>query len=600
MRCPRGWAGWQPSLPRCSSPTASRSTPKRAPRSCSSSSGSSWPRSCCSAARPWFRSTPPQRPGQSRSASVRRAGISAWAPETPAVDDQRACSPRARTPSARTLEAVVVCAKREPRLTLSDRSRALATGTPTGATSRATTRTEIRAPGLSAAGVSHGASAAPPVAAGKVPSTCPGLLLFAGRPFNAEAGRAPRPRRAINSSRRAPSKRGFVLLELPRRFVPLHSRPERAACQPSPKEHKRPRHRGRRPSSWRRSASRRTLLADELESPVRPMADGPRARSFEAMADHALPDLELRALVRRAAPPAAGVAVAAAGVLVARAPLQAFADALERALAADPRWVAGAAVLELLSFTGYIALLWLVGGRATPRLDLRASAQVTLGGAAATRLLPTAGVGGAALTLCALPAAGATSAIVGGLALAVRRPATAASGVNPVARAARARARVRSATPLVGDAVRDALALLRSGDPRLLGALAWWAFDAAVLWAMLQAFGASPALAVVVLAYFVGQAGNTIPVPGAVSGGIVGVLLAFGVQTDLALVSVLAYRAVAMWLPAPIGLAALGALRRTVARWSRENAPRPQPSAAATPRRHRDPLPVEALPGPEL
>src|SRR5215211_1834688 len=525
MRCPRGWAGWQPSLPRCSSPTASRSTPKRAPRSCSSSSGSSWPRSCCSAARPWFRSTPPQRPGQSRSASVRRAGISAWAPETPAVDDQRACSPRARTPSARTLEAVVVCAKREPRLTLSDRSRALATGTPTGATSRATTRTEIRAPGLSAAGVSHGASAAPPVAAGKVPSTCPCLLLFAGRPFNAEAGRAPRPRRAINSSRRAPSKRGFVLLELPRRFVPLHSRPERAACQPSPKEHKRPRHRGRRPSSWRRSASRRTLLADELESPVRPMADGPRARSFEAMADHALPDLELRALVRRAAPPAAGVAVAAAGVLVARAPLQAFADALERALAADPRWVAGAAVLELLSFTGYIALLWLVGGRATPRLDLRASAQVTLGGAAATRLLPTAGVGGAALTLwalrraglgtraatrtlmvflvllyavflggiaavgtllalglahgdgplalSALPAAGATSAIVGGLALAVRRPATAASGVNPVARAARARARVRSATPLVGDAVRDALALLRSGDPRLLGALAW-------------------------------------------------------------------------------------------------------------------------------
>jgi len=370
------------------------------------------------------------------------------------------------------------------------------------------------------------------------------------------------------------------------------------------------------------------------------------------MADHALPDLELRALVRRAAPPAAGVAVAAAGVLVARAPLQAFADALERALAADPRWVAGAAVLELLSFTGYIALLWLVGGRATPRLDLRASAQVTLGGAAATRLLPTAGVGGAALTLwalrraglgtraatrtlmvflvllyavflggiaavgtllalglahgdgplalSALPAAGATSAIVGGLALAVRRPATAASGVNPVARAARARARVRSATPLVGDAVRDALALLRSGDPRLLGALAWWAFDAAVLWAMLQAFGAPPALAVVVLAYFVGQAGNTIPVPGAVSGGIVGVLLAFGVQTDLALVSVLAYRAVAMWLPAPIGLAALGALRRTVARWSRENAPRPQPSAAATPRRHRDPLPVEALPGPEL
>jgi len=362
-------------------------------------------------------------------------------------------------------------------------------------------------------------------------------------------------------------------------------------------------------------------------------------------------DLDVRAVARRAGLPAAGVAVAAAAVVVARGPLQAFANALERALDADPRWVGVAAVLELFSFAGYIALLWLVGAWATPRLDLRASAQVTLGGAAATRLLPTAGVGGAALTLwalrragldtraatrtlmaflvllygvflgaiavvgallafglahgdgplalSALPAAGATTAIAGGLALAARRPATAAGELIPLPRAARARARVRSASGLVGDAVRDAFVLLRSGDPRLLGALASWAFDAAVLWAMLQAFGSPPALAVVVLAYFVGQAGNTVPIPGAVSGGIVGVLLAFGVKTDLALVSVLAYRAVAIWLPAPIGLAALGALERTVARWSRENAPRPQPPAAATPARQRDSVPVQPLPGRE-
>ena len=72
---------------------------------------------------------------------------------------------------------------------------------------------------------------------------------------------------------------------------------------------------------------------------------------------------------------------------------------------------------------------------------------------------------------------------------------------------------------------------------------------------MLHALGAPPSLAVVVLAYFVGQVANTIPIPGAVSGGMVGVLLAFGVETDLALASVLAYRSVAIWLPAPIGLA---------------------------------------------
>ncbi|HEX6621939.1 MAG TPA: YbhN family protein, partial [Solirubrobacteraceae bacterium] len=92
------------------------------------------------------------------------------------------------------------------------------------------------------------------------------------------------------------------------------------------------------------------------------------------------------------------------------------------------------------------------------------------------------------------------------------------------------------------------------------------------LWAMLHAFGAPPPFAVVVLAYFVGQVGNTIPIPGAVSGGIVGVLVAFAVPADLALVSVLAYRAIAIWLPAPIGLVALGALRRTMGRWSAEDA----------------------------
>jgi uncharacterized membrane protein YbhN (UPF0104 family) len=109
---------------------------------------------------------------------------------------------------------------------------------------------------------------------------------------------------------------------------------------------------------------------------------------------------------------------------------------------------------------------------------------------------------------------------------------------------------------------------VRARDARLLGAVAWWAFDAAVLGAMLHAFGGAPSLLVFVFAYFVGQAGNTVPIPGAVSGGIVGVLLAFGVDADTAVVSVLGYRSVAIWLPAPIGLVALTSLRRTLARWA--------------------------------
>ncbi len=340
-----------------------------------------------------------------------------------------------------------------------------------------------------------------------------------------------------------------------------------------------------------------------------------------------LPALDLRALAQRAALAGALALVAVVLVVVAGGPLQAFADALQRAIDADPRWIGAAVVFELASFAGYVALLWLVGRRATRRLGLRESAEVTLGGAAATRLLPTGGVGGAALTvwafrragldgraaartllaflvvlysvflvsiavagglltlglapggaplaITALPAIGAVLAIAGALALAVRRPAAdepltrAAPGAS---RPARARAALTQARSTVGGAVRDAIALVRSGDPRLLGAVAWWAFDGAVLWAMLHALGAPPSLAVLVLAYFVGQIANTIPAPGAASGGMVGVLLAFGVEADLALASVLAYRSVAIWLPAPLGLVALGGLRRTFTRWAEEDA----------------------------
>ena len=145
--------------------------------------------------------------------------------------------------------------------------------------------------------------------------------------------------------------------------------------------------------------------------------------------------------------------------------------------------------------------------------------------------------------------------------------------------------------------MRGALVLVRSGDARLLGAIAWWGFDAAVLWAMLNALGAPPSLSVVVLAYFVGQVANTIPIPGAVSGGMVGVLVAFGVETDLALASVLAYRSIAIWLPAPLGLAALGSLRKTLARWDAEDAsPVPAPATSSPAR----PLPAWRSPRPAV
>ncbi|MEA2254475.1 MAG: hypothetical protein QOG35_520 [Solirubrobacteraceae bacterium] len=349
----------------------------------------------------------------------------------------------------------------------------------------------------------------------------------------------------------------------------------------------------------------------------------------DSASEFALPALELRTLARRAAIPAALVVAAGGALVVAGGPVRAFAHAFARALDADPRWVGAAAVFEVLSFAGYIALLWLVGGRVTGRMGPRESLQVTLGGAAATRLLPTAGVGGAALTLWALRRTGIGArraartlfaflvvlyavfliAIAVSGTLVALRGGPAALGLVPAGAAVAAmiaalalggwsrasdvlargaRGRVTDGAAVFGAGVRDAVALVRTGDVRLLGALAWWAFDAAVLWAMLNAFGAPPSIAALVLAYFVGQVGNTIPIPGAVSGGIVGALVALSVPADLALVSVLAYRCVAIWLPAPIGLAALGGLRRTVTGWSLEDAPAPAPPSELCRRRRQE------------
>ena len=129
----------------------------------------------------------------------------------------------------------------------------------------------------------------------------------------------------------------------------------------------------------------------------------------DAPAELDLPAFDARALARRAALPV-GLAVALVGVLIfAGGPLHAFSDALRRALEADPRWVLAAVGFEVISFSGYIALLWMVGERATPRMDLRASAEVTLAGAAVTRLLPTGGAGGVALTLWAFRKTGMES-----------------------------------------------------------------------------------------------------------------------------------------------------------------------------------------------
>jgi len=372
--------------------------------------------------------------------------------------------------------------------------------------------------------------------------------------------------------------------------------------------------------------------------------------SESSAADFALPALQLRALARRAALPALLAIAAVGAVLLLQSRVHVLADSVSHVLDANPGWALAAIVLECLSLAGYVALLWLVAGRATPAIGARESAQITFAGAAATRLLPTAGAGGIALALWALRQAGlraraatrtllaflvllysvflgaivlsgtvlalgivgnhgprelsaiaavaAALGIVLCLILAARHGHEPGEAQSSVAGDGRRLGRITAGARLVGGAVRDALGLLRKGDARLAGAVAYWTLDAAVLWAMLHAFGSAPALPVVVLAYFVGQVANTLPLPGSVSGGIAGVLIAFGVSSGVALPAVLAYRTVAVWLPTPAAVAAVPALRATVGRWHKDASPaqavRPATESASVRERFGTLAPVAA------
>ncbi len=294
-------------------------------------------------------------------------------------------------------------------------------------------------------------------------------------------------------------------------------------------------------------------------------------------------------------------------------------------------WLGLAAGLEVCSFAAYVALFRAVFVRGDSRIGWRESYQITLAGLAATRLFAAAGAGGIALTAWAVRRSGMAARTVAcrmiaflallygvymgtlvicglGLYLGVLAgPAPFAITIVPaifgavviavflaisllpddterlVGRWGEVHgwfgriARWAAAAPAtIGTGVRTAIALVRSKDPHLLGAIGWWGFDIAVLWACFHAFGDAPSQAVIVMSYFVGMLGNTLPLPGGiggVDGGMIGAFTAFGVPVDVTIVSVLAYRAVAFWLPTLPGAVAYLQLRRTVQRWKRSQVP---------------------------
>jgi uncharacterized membrane protein YbhN (UPF0104 family) len=124
--------------------------------------------------------------------------------------------------------------------------------------------------------------------------------------------------------------------------------------------------------------------------------------------------------------------------------------------------------------------------------------------------------------------------------------------------------------------IRIALARVRRPDVAVAGALAFWAFQIAVLWASFEAFGDAPPIAVLIVGFFVGMLGNLLPLPGGiggVDGGMIGAFAALGMDSGLALVAVLTFRGFTFWLPTVPGVIAFLALRRTVEAWRNDQAP---------------------------
>lgn len=299
---------------------------------------------------------------------------------------------------------------------------------------------------------------------------------------------------------------------------------------------------------------------------------------------------------------------------------------LRRIERGDPWWLALAAFAECFSFLGYVVLTRYMFGRVAPRLNWRASAEVTLGGVVATRLFSAGGAGGIAFTAWALRAAGMSTRtaarmisaflvllyapyiaalIVGGLLPGVS-DAVAITGVVVGAATAvaaalltlipgdierRARglaaghgrlsklgARLATVPAVAGEAIRTALAMARARPWLLAWALLWWAADVVTLGFCFAAFGTAPGVGVLILGYFLGHVGNLLPLPGGVGGvegGMIGVFAACGVPLSLAVVATLAYQAISTWLPVLPGLGAYFSLRRRVMRWRGERPARP-------------------------
>jgi uncharacterized membrane protein YbhN (UPF0104 family) len=293
------------------------------------------------------------------------------------------------------------------------------------------------------------------------------------------------------------------------------------------------------------------------------------------------------------------VAAVAVGVLVVGGlgRVAGYADLRDAVRGGDYRWLALCAVGQTLVFAGYAGSLRravAADGRFT--VPLWASVQLVLASFAATQVFAFGGVAGLAVVYWALRKVGmereesavrliglntAVYLVFGALAwtaalLALVRGSAPLGMTVPwlgafpvvvlVARWFTAPRRTERWTSAEGPVARRALgtgvaaaAWVRASlaDPAGRPLFAWaglyWVGDVLSLWAALHAFGASPAVAAMTLAYATGYLAQSLPLPFIATGGVdaatVFLLHTVGVPLEAALAGIVAHRVFAFWLP---------------------------------------------------
>ncbi|MDO8188442.1 YbhN family protein [Conexibacter sp. JD483] len=329
-----------------------------------------------------------------------------------------------------------------------------------------------------------------------------------------------------------------------------------------------------------------------------------------------------------------GALIALLGLVAAFAP--GLGEVRNRLAHADPTWVAAAVALQVLSCGSYVLLFRPLFKQARDRtLSWATTQRVAWSALAIGSIVPASGAAGLAYGGWALAREGVETETVARRSVAfflikgsvnfvavallgsvmalglVGPPVSLWLTAFPAALSVAAIAAVVLLTRLgEGDAdatgklprarrtlvagTREAIAIVARRDPLVIaGALGYWIFDNAVLWAAFHAFGAHVDVSVILLGYLVGQLGGLLPIPGGVGGidlGLIGMLVAFGAPAAATAAAVLVYRVILFWIPLLGGAVALGTTRG--ARTRTRPAAHPAYATASTPASsRREPIP---------